>query len=121
MALGIGTDRLITLGRQATGDGVITTDIGTTVTTGMITDGGGKLRHVRLVSADGCLCPPRVFTHLAFQGGVCCRSITYGMLEANAISNAKFYSRSDDSVIRVYDDTDNAIETHERAGDFKEC
>jgi hypothetical protein len=39
MALGIGADRLITLGRQATGDGVITTDIGTTVTTGFITDG----------------------------------------------------------------------------------
>ena len=46
MALGIGTDGLITLGRQATGDGVITTDIGTTVTTGIITDGGGKLRNV---------------------------------------------------------------------------
>jgi hypothetical protein len=43
------------------------------------------------------------------------------MLEANATSNAKFYSRSDDSVICVYDDTDNVIETHERAGDFKEC
>ena len=42
MALGIGTDRLITLGRQATGDGVITTDIGTTVTT---TD-GTKVRNV---------------------------------------------------------------------------
>jgi len=40
MALGIGTDRFITLGRQATGDGIITTDIGTTVTTGFITDGG---------------------------------------------------------------------------------
>ena len=39
MALGIGADRLITLGRQATGDGVITRDIGTTVTTGFITDG----------------------------------------------------------------------------------
>ena len=39
MALGIGADRLIMLGRQATGDGVITTDIGTTVTTGFITDG----------------------------------------------------------------------------------
>ena len=38
MALGIGTDRFITVGRQATGNGVITTDIGTTVTT--VTDGG---------------------------------------------------------------------------------
>ena len=46
MALGIGTDGLIMLGRQGIGDGVITTDIGTTVTTGIITDGGGKLRNV---------------------------------------------------------------------------
>ena len=45
MALGIGVERLITLGRQATGDGVITTDIGTTVTTGFITD-GTKARNV---------------------------------------------------------------------------
>ena len=46
MALGIGTDALITLGRQGTGNGVITTDIGTTVTIGMVTDGGGKVRNV---------------------------------------------------------------------------
>ena len=39
MALGIGAEGLITLGCQAIGDGVITTDIGTTVTTGFITDG----------------------------------------------------------------------------------
>ena len=45
MALGIGADRLIMLGRQATGDGVITADIGTTVTTGFITD-GTKARNV---------------------------------------------------------------------------
>jgi hypothetical protein len=38
----------------------------------------------------------------------------------NAISYAKFYSRSHDAVIRVYDDADNVIETHEHAGDFKE-
>ena len=44
--------------------------------------------------------------------------------EPNAISNAvgyaKFYSRSHDAVIRVYDETGNVIETHEHAGDFKE-
>ena len=40
MALGIGTDRFITLGGQVTGNGVITTDIGITVTTVFITDGG---------------------------------------------------------------------------------
>jgi hypothetical protein len=39
---------------------------------------------------------------------------------SNAISFAKFNSRSHDAVIRVYDDAGNVIETHERAGDFKE-
>ena len=43
---------------------------------------------------------------------------------ANAISNAigyaKFFSRSHDAVIRVYDEAGNVIETHEQAGDFKE-
>src|SRR6266404_502214 len=44
--------------------------------------------------------------------------------EPNAISNAigyaKFYSRSHDAVIRVYDAAGNVIETHEHNGDFKE-
>jgi hypothetical protein len=31
---------------------------------------------------------------------------------------AKFYSRSHDAVIRVYDEGDNVIETHEHVGDF---
>jgi hypothetical protein len=46
----------------------------------------------------------------------------YGEPDAisNAIGYAKFYSRSDDAVIRVYDETGNVIETHEHAGDFKE-
>ena len=42
----------------------------------------------------------------------------------NAASNATGYathrSRSHDAVIRVYDDADNVIETHEHAGDFRE-
>jgi hypothetical protein len=33
---------------------------------------------------------------------------------------AKHRSRSHDAVIRVYDDADNVIETHEHAGEFKE-
>jgi hypothetical protein len=33
---------------------------------------------------------------------------------------AKFYSRSHDAVIRVYDAAGNVIETHQHAGDFKE-
>jgi hypothetical protein len=38
----------------------------------------------------------------------------------NAIGYAKFYSRSHDAVIRVYDEAGNVIETHEHKGDFKE-
>ena len=48
--------------------------------------------------------------------------LRYG--EPNAISNvigyAKFYSRSHDAVIRVYDEAANVIDTHEHAGDFTE-
>ena len=46
----------------------------------------------------------------------------YGEPDAisNAIGYAKFYSRSHDAVIRVYDEADNVIETHEQTGDFKE-
>jgi len=39
---------------------------------------------------------------------------------ANAISYAKFRSRSHHAVIRIYDEAGNVIETHEQAGDFKE-
>jgi len=38
----------------------------------------------------------------------------------NAISYAKFRSRSHDAVIRVFDEAGNVIETHEHAGEFKE-
>lgn len=30
-------------------------------------------------------------------------------------------SRSHDAVIRVYDEAGNVVETHEHAGEFKEC
>jgi hypothetical protein len=40
---------------------------------------------------------------------------------SNAISFAKFNSRSHDAVIRVYDDAGNVIQTHEHKGDFKEA
>jgi hypothetical protein len=36
---------------------------------------------------------------------------------SNAISFAKFYSRSHDAVIWVYDDVGNVIEMHEHAGE----
>ena len=39
--------------------------------------------------------------------------------EPNAVGYAKFYSRSHDAVIRVYDEAGNVIETHEHAGEFK--
>ena len=39
---------------------------------------------------------------------------------SNAIGYAKFRSRADEAVIRVYDETGNVIETHDHAGDFKE-
>jgi hypothetical protein len=38
----------------------------------------------------------------------------------DAVDYAKFYSRSHDAVIRVYDEAGNVIETHEHAGEFKE-
>ena len=37
-----------------------------------------------------------------------------------AVAYAKFYSRSHDATIRVYDAAGNVIETHEHKGDFKE-
>jgi hypothetical protein len=39
---------------------------------------------------------------------------------SNAIGYAKFYSRSHDAVIGVYDDAGNMIETHEHKGEFGE-
>jgi hypothetical protein len=39
---------------------------------------------------------------------------------SNAIGYAKFFSRSHDAAIRVYDKAGNVTETHEHTGDFKE-
>jgi hypothetical protein len=38
----------------------------------------------------------------------------------NAIGYAKFFCRSHDAVICVYDEAGNVIETHEHKGEFKE-
>ena len=38
----------------------------------------------------------------------------------DAVSYATHYSRSQNAVIRVYDDAGNVIGTHEHTGDFKE-
>jgi len=52
-----------------------------------------------------------------------CDALPFGRLwygEPNAISNAigyaQFYSRSQDTMIRVYDAAGNVIETHEQSG-----
>jgi hypothetical protein len=39
---------------------------------------------------------------------------------SNAVDYAKFYSRSHDAVIRVYDEADDVIETHDHKGEFRE-
>jgi hypothetical protein len=39
---------------------------------------------------------------------------------SNAIGYAKFFSRSHDAVIRVYDESGSVIETQEHTGKFKE-
>ena len=46
----------------------------------------------------------------------------YGEPDAisNAVGYAKFFSRSHDAVIRIYDEAGNVIETHEHAGEFRE-
>ena len=38
----------------------------------------------------------------------------------DAIDHAKFFSRSHDAVVHIYDEAGNVIETHEHAGDFRE-
>jgi hypothetical protein len=38
----------------------------------------------------------------------------------DAVSYAKFFSRSHDALIRGYDEAANVIGTHEQKGDFKE-
>jgi hypothetical protein len=46
----------------------------------------------------------------------------YGGADAvsNAIGYAKFYSRSHDAAISVFDEAGSLVETHEHAGDFRE-
>jgi hypothetical protein len=50
-----------------------------------------------------------------------CHSVGCGTNKRRMRLNyAKFYSRSHDAVIRVFDEAGNVIETHEHAGEFKE-
>jgi len=39
---------------------------------------------------------------------------------SNAIGYAKSYNCSHDAVIRIYDDSGNAVEAHQHKGDFKD-
>jgi hypothetical protein len=39
---------------------------------------------------------------------------------SNAVGYAKFFSRSHDALIRVYDAAGKVIDTHEHKGDFRE-
>jgi hypothetical protein len=39
---------------------------------------------------------------------------------SDAIGYAQHRSRSNDAVIRMYDEAGNVIDTHEHAGDFRE-
>jgi hypothetical protein len=57
-----------------------------------------------------------------------CHALPFGALwygepnaAANAVSYAKFYSRSHQAMIRVYDAAGNVIDTHEHEGGFKEA
>jgi len=49
-----------------------------------------------------------------------CRASNRAPHGINAIGYPKFYSRSHDAVIRVYDDAGNVIEMQEHKGEFKE-
>jgi hypothetical protein len=49
-----------------------------------------------------------------------CPSVDCGYRGSNAISNARFFSRLHGTVMRVFDDSGNVIETHEHVDDFKE-
>ena len=53
-----------------------------------------------------------------------CDALPFGRLwytkVSDAVDYAKFYSRSHDSVIHVYDAAGSVIATHEHKGDFRE-
>jgi hypothetical protein len=52
-----------------------------------------------------------------------CDALPFGRLwytkASDAVDYAKFYSRSHDAVISLYDDAGNVLETHDHKGDFK--
>jgi hypothetical protein len=66
--------------------------------------------------------------HKDKRGDLISNALPFGRLcgngEPNAVANAigygKFFSRSRDAVIRVYDEAGNVRQTQQHAGDFKE-
>ena len=48
------------------------------------------------------------------------RKQTWPFAISNVVDHVKFYSRSHDAMIRVYDAGGNVIETHEHKGEVKE-
>jgi hypothetical protein len=56
------------------------------------------------------------FRCAAIPSAVACRA----EVASNALEYPKFYSRSHDAVLRVYDTAGNVIETHDYKGEFKE-
>ena len=69
-------------------------------------------------------CPGSLNASTGYCSLIAIRTLTsfqHLLQNATQSANAKFYSRSHDAVIRVYDDAGNVIETHEHAGEFKEC
>jgi hypothetical protein len=50
-----------------------------------------------------------------------CHPVACGYTKvSDAVDYAKFFSRSHDAVIQVYDHTGSVIETHDHKGDFRE-
>jgi hypothetical protein len=42
-------------------------------------------------------------------------------VELETVTDAKFFSRPHNAVIRIYVEAGNVIETHQHTGDFREC
>jgi hypothetical protein len=62
----------------------------------------------------------RAQEHEARPANINAHSVLRTRADNNAINYAKFYSRSHDAVIHVYDDAGNVIGTQEHKGDFRD-
>ena len=57
---------------------------------------------------------------LSASGRISTAKIQEAVASGDTIGYAIHRSRSNDAVIRVYDDAGNVVETHDYAGEFKE-